>query len=251
MAVHRLRGALELEALAHDAGKKAAHRVLLPAGGRHHRFDRCAWRRLQHRDDTRLLRASVGLVSLAISSVWRRLCRSHRRWARHSWSLLCRFGHEILRRAAPAAAPPKPRHGDRAGGVGSRSALGARKLTTVPLQSERIASHFSTMSLRGSATFDRRIKADGTTAAVLVRVRRVGATFAPARRARACNIVAVTETGSIELRAWHGVRVLSAPPRILPLTEISRFSATSAELAGVIQRDVVSATVSLTLSKPF
>jgi hypothetical protein len=25
-----------------DAGKKAAHRVLLPAGGLHHRFDRCA-----------------------------------------------------------------------------------------------------------------------------------------------------------------------------------------------------------------
>jgi len=109
-------------------------------------------------------------------------------------------------RFAAAPAPPKPRDGDRAGGAGSRSALGARKLTTVPLQSERIASHFSTMSLRGSATFDRRIKADGTTAAVLVRVRRVGATFAPARCARACNIAAVTETGSIELRAWHGVR---------------------------------------------
>jgi hypothetical protein len=31
----------------------------------------------------------------------------------------------------------------------------------------------------------------------------------------------VTETGSIELRAWHGVRVLSAPPRISSLTEIS------------------------------
>src|ERR1700692_2732788 len=84
---------------------------------------------------------------------------------------------EILRSVAAPPAPPKPRHGDRAGGAGSRSALGARKLTTVPLQSERIASHFSTMSLRGSATFDRRIKADGTTAAVLVRVRRVGAYF--------------------------------------------------------------------------
>src|ERR1700730_4194581 len=103
-------------------------------------------------------------------------------------------------------------------GTGSRSALGARKLTTVPLQSERIASHFSTMSLRGSATFDRRIKADDTTAAVLVRVRRLGATFATARCARACNIGAVTETGSIELPAWHGVRVLSAPPRTLSLT---------------------------------
>jgi len=77
---------------------------------------------------------------------------------------------EILRSFAAAPAPPKPRHRDRAGGAGSRSTLGARKLTTVPLQSERIASHFSTMSLRGLATFDRSIKADGTTAAVLVRV---------------------------------------------------------------------------------
>jgi hypothetical protein len=32
------------------------------------------------------------------------------------------------------------------------------------------------MSLRGSVTFDRSIKADDTTAAVLVRVRRVGET---------------------------------------------------------------------------
>src|SRR5260221_13859911 len=68
---------------------------------------------------------------------------------------------EILGRVEAAAAQPKPRHGDRAGGAGSRSALGARKLTTVPLQSERIASHFSTMWLRGSVTFDRSIKADG------------------------------------------------------------------------------------------
>ena len=133
-------------------------------------------------------------------------------------------------RFAGAAAPPKPRHGDRAGGAGSRSALGARKLTTVPLQSEWIASHFSTISLRRSATFDRRIKADGTTAAVLARVRR-GAIFAPARCARACNIGAVTETGSIELRAWYGVRVLSAPPRILVLTGISRNPAIRPELA--------------------
>src|SRR5260370_17914855 len=80
-------------------------------------------------------------------------------------------------RFAAAPAPPKPRHGDRAGGAGARSALGARKLPTVPLQSERIASPFSTLSLRGSATFDRSIKADGTTAAVLVRVRRLAAYF--------------------------------------------------------------------------
>src|SRR5260221_9369757 len=84
---------------------------------------------------------------------------------------------EILGRVEAAAAQPKPRHGDRAGGAGSRSALCARKLTTVPLQSERIASHFSTMSLPGSATFDRRIKADDTTAAALGRGRRLGGYF--------------------------------------------------------------------------
>src|SRR6202047_752068 len=42
VAVHLGRAELQLEALAHHAGKKAAHRVLLPAGGLHHRFDRCA-----------------------------------------------------------------------------------------------------------------------------------------------------------------------------------------------------------------
>jgi hypothetical protein len=55
------------------------------------------------------------------------------------------------------------------------------------------------MSLRGSAMFDRRIKADGTTPAVLVWFAASEATFAPARCARACNIGAVTETGSIPL----------------------------------------------------
>ena len=49
--------------------------------------------RLQHRDDTRLLRASVGLLGLGISGVLRRVCRSHRRWGRLSGSLLCGFGH--------------------------------------------------------------------------------------------------------------------------------------------------------------
>src|SRR5262249_53667889 len=37
VAVHLLRAELELEALAHNAGKKAAHGVRLPAGGLHHR----------------------------------------------------------------------------------------------------------------------------------------------------------------------------------------------------------------------
>jgi hypothetical protein len=42
VAVHLLPAELQLEALAHHAGKKTAHRVRLPAGGLHHRFDRCA-----------------------------------------------------------------------------------------------------------------------------------------------------------------------------------------------------------------
>jgi hypothetical protein len=39
LAVDLLRSELQLEALAHHAGKKAAHRVLLPAGCLHHRVN--------------------------------------------------------------------------------------------------------------------------------------------------------------------------------------------------------------------
>ena len=42
VAVHFLRAEFQLETLAHHAGKEAAHRVLLPARGLHHRGDRCA-----------------------------------------------------------------------------------------------------------------------------------------------------------------------------------------------------------------
>jgi hypothetical protein len=83
-----------------------------------------------------------------------------------------------------------------------------------------------------AATFDHRMirrTARRTTAAVQVRINRV----APARKVRASNFGAVTETGSIELRAWHVVRVLSAPPRSRTLTEISRLLAKSPELAGL------------------
>src|SRR5260370_24161774 len=79
----------------------------------------------------------------------------------------------------------------------------------------------------------------------------IGSIFSNARY----NIGAVTETGSIELRAWHGVRVLSAPPRTLALTEISQLWASSAEFVGLfvgarsLQRRLwVWATVSARLS---
>src|SRR6202051_4939389 len=68
VAAHLLRAELQLEALAHDAGKKAANRVLLPAGGLHHRFDRCARGGLQQGDDARLLRAAIGPLRLRIAS---------------------------------------------------------------------------------------------------------------------------------------------------------------------------------------
>src|ERR1700751_5581055 len=68
VAVHLLRAELELEALAHHAGKKAAHRVRLPAGGLHHRSDRCACGGLQQGDDARLLRAAIGPLRLRIAS---------------------------------------------------------------------------------------------------------------------------------------------------------------------------------------
>jgi hypothetical protein len=50
--------------------------------------------------------------------------------------------------------------------------------------------------------------------------------------ARACNIGAVTETGSIELPAWHGVRVLSAPPRNPTLPAVRRLPPDRREFAG-------------------
>ena len=60
VAVNLLRTELQLEALAHHAGKKAAHRMLLPARGLHHRGNRGACTRLQHCDEASLLRAGIG-----------------------------------------------------------------------------------------------------------------------------------------------------------------------------------------------
>src|SRR6201987_3207080 len=68
VAVHLLRAELQLEALGHDASKKAAHRVRLPAGGLHHRFDRCACGGLKQADDAGLLRAAIGPLRLRIAS---------------------------------------------------------------------------------------------------------------------------------------------------------------------------------------
>src|SRR5215469_1714419 len=62
VAVHLVRGKLKFQTLAHYAGKKAAHRMLLPSGRFHDGGDRCARRRLQHRNDARLLRAIIPLV---------------------------------------------------------------------------------------------------------------------------------------------------------------------------------------------
>ncbi|HWX29518.1 MAG TPA: hypothetical protein VNZ53_18995 [Steroidobacteraceae bacterium] len=46
IAVDLLRGEFQLQAFTHHAGKKAAHRVRLPAGGLHHRRNRCPRRGL-------------------------------------------------------------------------------------------------------------------------------------------------------------------------------------------------------------
>ena len=52
---------------------------------------------------------------------------------------------------------------------------------------------------------------------------------------------AVLVGGSIGLRAWHAVRVLSGPPRILPNREISRRLPRSPQLAGFCGCVLVSA----------
>ena len=57
-----LRPELQLEALAHHAGKESARRMLLPARGFHHRGNRRTRGRLQHCDDARLLRARIGFM---------------------------------------------------------------------------------------------------------------------------------------------------------------------------------------------
>src|SRR5262249_52305764 len=68
LAVDLFGSELQVEALAHDAGKKAAHRVLLPAGCPHHRVDCRTCGRLQHRDNTGLFGAWLAIWPLRIAS---------------------------------------------------------------------------------------------------------------------------------------------------------------------------------------
>jgi hypothetical protein len=67
LAVNLLGSELQLETLAHHAGKKATHRVLLPAGCLHPRVDRRTCRRLQHRDDTVLFGACLAIWPLRLA----------------------------------------------------------------------------------------------------------------------------------------------------------------------------------------
>src|SRR5262245_52901485 len=104
---------IELETLAHDPSKEAAHRMRLPASGFCQRCDGRASRGAQHFDCSRLLRAGsdrCNAVALLprLAGLWSdaRLCsRSRRR------SLLCCLCHwDLLRfRCSLLAAPPKPR----------------------------------------------------------------------------------------------------------------------------------------------
>src|SRR5437764_5861442 len=78
-AVDLLRSEFKFEAFAHYAGKKTPYRVLLQAGGFHHRGDRCARGRLQHGDDARLLRRRIAFLRPGGTrySRYRRLCSRH------------------------------------------------------------------------------------------------------------------------------------------------------------------------------
>src|SRR5215467_8133479 len=67
-AVDLLGSELQLEALAHDAGKEAAHRVLLPAGCLHHRVNRRTCWQLEHRDNMGLFGARLAIWPLRLAS---------------------------------------------------------------------------------------------------------------------------------------------------------------------------------------
>src|SRR5262249_24507172 len=68
LAVNLLGSELQLEALAHHTGKKAAHRVLLPAGCLHHRINRRTNGRLEHCDNTGLFGARLAVWPLCLAS---------------------------------------------------------------------------------------------------------------------------------------------------------------------------------------
>ena len=71
IAVDFLRAKLQLETLAHYAGKKAAYRMLLPARGFHDGGNRCAFRLSQHGKDGLLFGATADWARNAL-----RFCRS-------------------------------------------------------------------------------------------------------------------------------------------------------------------------------
>ena len=152
--------------------------------------------------------------------------------SRRLWfsGLLAKSARCALAAAASArlsAALPKPHRGDGAGGAGSRSALGARKLTTVPLQSARIASLFSTCRCaRDVSSQDQggRYNAGGVGL-----VRSVGGYFCAGAMRPRLQHWAVTETGSIELRAWSSSPLRHPNPAISPRRgSASRFCLPSA-----------------------
>src|SRR5207244_1243137 len=83
LAVDFLGSELQLEALAHHAGKKAAHRVLLPASCLHHRINRRTCGRLEYRDNRALFGAWLAIWPLRLASgQLRRLVQGHKccRW---------------------------------------------------------------------------------------------------------------------------------------------------------------------------
>jgi hypothetical protein len=67
IAVDPLRAKLELESLAHNTGKKAAHRMLLPSRDFHDGSERCALRLPQHAKDGLLFSAAAGWTRNAVT----------------------------------------------------------------------------------------------------------------------------------------------------------------------------------------
>jgi hypothetical protein len=150
-AVHLLRPELELEALAHHAGKESVHRMLLPARGFHHRGNRRTRGRLQHCDDARLLRARIGFVRprgdwpLPAATALRQsfLCVLAEVIA-SSQTLTSRSSISVDGGVAPHHQSPTSAMEPAGQDLGARKRSG---LTTVPLQSRPNASPFWIMLL--------------------------------------------------------------------------------------------------------
>jgi hypothetical protein len=138
-SLDKARFQIELEALAYDPGKKASHRMRLPAGGFCERCDRRASGGAQHFYCSRLLRAGSDRCNVVALLPRIAGLRSVARWCSRSRrsSLLCCLCHRDLLRfgcslsGCTAEAPQKPL--SRRGGIPERQKRAGSKHSSAPI----------------------------------------------------------------------------------------------------------------------